>query len=238
MKPTPTTSPQLLQSGLGWEAWYKPEYMTVHNESPSLLEYFKEHHPNKETHFLNRLDRDTSGIVIVVTDPSRMVSLQATWQSEDTQKIYVGMHRRFRDYVFEPQTWEDPISDKAEGRKNPQGLTDQRVAARTRMTPVAETLHNVLSVLQLDTGRQHQIRKHASLHRMELVGDTRYGDLKYYASLKKHVGPLRLGLHAIYLRWNPDSTPVVVNSPLPEFFTAIFPEAETKVAAAIATLIP
>jgi tRNA pseudouridine65 synthase len=228
--------PALLTKKHTWQAWSKPAGWTVHNESPSLAEHLKKTNPKADFHFLNRLDRDTSGIVIVSESAAAIPALQKVWQADDTKKIYVGIHRRPRDFSMWERVWTEPLTDRAEGRKNPQGLSRERLPCETRLIPVEETEHLVLSVLVLGTGRQHQIRKHSVLHRMELAGDTRYGDPKYFEKLSKHLSPLRLGLHAAFLKWSPEGTPVVVFSPLPDFFTTVFPNAHTKVQSAIETL--
>ena len=225
--------PLLLQSFKGGQAWEKPTGYSTHNEAPSLLEFLQRANPAAQIHFLNRLDRETSGIVIVADSAASVASLQNVWGLDSTLKIYVGIHRRPRDFAFKEQIWDLPLTDKAEGRKNPQGLAKDRLPCRTWMTPLAQTDHLVLSLLTLATGRQHQLRKHSSIYKMELIGDLRYGDPGYTANLARHVSLLRLGLHATFLQWCPEATVETVFSQLPDFFSTQFSDANQKVKQAL-----
>ena len=229
--------PRLVRETPDWQAWDKPEGYTVHNESPSMQEFFKTALPRADIHCLNRLDRETSGLVLVTTSAAPIARLQKVWQAESTQKVYVGIHRRPRDFKMQDQLWSQALTDKSEGRKNPQGLAKDRVACTTRFTPIAETEHLVLSLLTLESGRQHQIRKHSALNRLELIGDTRYGDPKYLERLKTHLSPLRLALHATFLQWCPQDTVEILCTEPPDFFRTVFPDVHTKVRDRIGTWV-
>ncbi|MBX2994634.1 MAG: RNA pseudouridine synthase [Bdellovibrionaceae bacterium] len=203
-----------------FEAWNKPNTMSTHNEEPSLQAEIQKIRPGP-VNFLNRLDAVTSGIVVTVRDPAKMKEYQDLWQQASTRKIYIGLHRRPNGFEMKPQVWDLPLTDKTEGRKNPQGLSKDRVPSRTLFTPLLETRYFVLSAMVLESGRQHQIRKHAALARCEIVGDFRYGDSKYLGSLNSYVPDLRLGLHAGVLQWSPGE----IRAEIPEFFEKHMPGA-------------
>ncbi|MFN7730101.1 MAG: pseudouridine synthase family protein [Bdellovibrio sp.] len=210
-----------------FDVWDKPTGMSTHNEAPSLLEMIQAQH-SRPAHFLNRLDAETSGLVITIRSSDKVKAYQKLWQSESTQKIYVGLHRRPQDFTPEARVWDWALTDKSEGRKNPQGLSKDRVPCWTKMCPLLESRHLIFSAMILETGRQHQIRKHAAIAKCELVGDSRYGDPKYNQNLAKHVADLRLGLHAAALIWAPRGTTQVLQSPLPPFFESNLPGATTR----------
>ena len=210
-----------------FDVWDKPNGVSTHNEAPSLLEMIQAQHPGP-AHFLNRLDAETSGLVVTISKADKVKSYQELWQNESTQKIYVGLHRRPQDFKPEARVWDWALTDKSEGRKNPQGVSKDRVPCRTKFFPLLESRHLIFSALVLETGRQHQIRKHAALAKCELVGDSRYGDPKYNQNLTKHIADLRLGLHASALIWAPQGTRQVLQSPLPAFFETNLPGAGSK----------
>lgn len=218
--------PTLLSENDDWQAWDKPAGFTVHNESPSLLEFLKKREPRTDWHFLNRLDKDTSGLVIVTKSARAVEPLQNAWAADTTMKIYVGLHRKRREpAVKDPEIWDESLSDRNEGHRQPRGKAAERVPCRTRFFPLETSPHLVLSAMILETGRQHQIRRHALLHGLELVGDPRYGDRAYNSGLKNHISDLRLGLHAFALLGKPFGKEQGLIAPLPEFFLKPFPAA-------------
>ena len=220
----------MITEGSTWTAWDKAAGLSVHNESPSLLDELKKLKPNSEFHFLNRLDRETSGIVITTAKASAVADLQKVWLQPETKKIYVGIHRRGKKEIpLKTQIWSERLTDQAEGRKNPQGISANRIECSTEMTPLLVGEHLVLSAILLKTGRQHQIRRHSVLHGLELIGDKRYGDTSYLRKLSVRLPHLRLGLHAAALLWTPEQRPLRVVCPLPSLFLELFPEAQTKI---------
>jgi len=223
------TDPICLKKTDEWEAWEKPSGWSIHNEEPSLLKFFTKLRPGTDFHFLNRLDSETSGIVLVTTQSGNVPLLQKIWGENSARKTYLGLHRRPRDFDFQPRSWSDPLTDVAEGRKNPLGLSQNRKPCLTHFYPVERNDYVVLSLMTIATGRQHQIRKHSALHRLELVGDSRYGDPKYRLKLLERYPDLRLGLHALRLNWEPFGVKQLVISQVPDFFATFFPDCRAKV---------
>lgn len=147
--------------------------VSVHNEAPSLAQLLSS---QGQFHFVNRLDRETSGLVLATQKPEMVKTLS---EQMSHQKIYRGIVSRPRNWEKsnpgDSWVWQDPITDTSEGRKNPAGLKAQRVKAETRVTVVASQPYYLDLEFHLITGRQHQIRKHCALHQMPLVNDHRYG---------------------------------------------------------------
>lgn len=225
-----TTKPTPLLSHPDFNIWNKPENMSVHNESPSLIEYIQGADQNSKNssdlpslHFLNRLDRETSGLVVQVLKTDKVASYQTLWQSEETIKIYLGIHRLSPKLEQKRTTWNWPLTDQAEGFRNPQGISKNRQSCETEFIPLEVTRHLLASMLILKTGRQHQIRKHSVLAGCELIGDSRYGEPRYQKNLKVHMPDLRLGLHCYALHWTVDNKPLRVKTEIPEFYEKLFP---------------
>ena len=131
-----------------------------------------------EVRLVNRIDRDTSGIVLVSLDVQAHVALSAAMEARDLHKEY----RALCHGVPSPASgsWLDPIGEGPLASiarvVRPDGQpchTDYRVlAARPATGP--ERGYALLEVT-LHTGRQHQIRVHAAHHGHALVGDWVYG---------------------------------------------------------------
>lgn len=170
----------------------KPSGYSVHNQKPSLVEFLTEQ--KKPLHFVNRLDQDTSGLMVVAQKPELHAELATSLESG--RKIYRALLRG---------TWKNPrpelkvnlpLTDKAEGRDNPQGIANERKACETIFTLLRTNAYFSEVTAEILTGRQHQIRKHAALLKQPIVGDNRYGNPKDNERLEKFYKVSRLQLHA------------------------------------------
>lgn len=203
----------------GWLAADKPAGLTVHNDPGkdlvSLLS--KQLHKGTQLHPVHRLDKETSGIILLATSSISASELAAKWASSEVQKIYYTVVRG--NNLPESGQWIYKISDKAEGRKNPQGLAKDRVSAETHYKVMKTSPHFSLLEVELMTGRQHQIRKHAAISENPIVGDPRYGSEKLNEVVTKKYGFERMALHAGVLEIQWDKKKQVIKSELPQSFT-------------------
>ena len=104
----------------------------------------------------HRLDRPTSGLVLFTLDPAINRAITEAFRSHTIQRTYLGV---VDDEGFD-ETWTWPLDGKtavthAEVLGEGGGLTAMR--------------------FRLETGRTHQIRKHAAMAGSPLIGDRRYG---------------------------------------------------------------
>lgn len=194
----------ILSRGKNWLAVDKPAGLSIHNEPGrdllSLLR--KESAAGEEVHPVNRLDKGTSGIVLLALNHEMAGVLGTALAEREIQKGYLGITGRIPGAALEtPQLWEYSLSRKAESRRNPRGLTKDRVTARTEWMLLKVNKSGALLKMAPLTGRRHQLRRHAAIAGLPLLGDKRYGPKG------KGTGHfIRLGLHAQYLRFaDPDS---------------------------------
>ncbi|MBX3017503.1 MAG: RNA pseudouridine synthase [Bdellovibrionaceae bacterium] len=207
----------------------KPAGMSVHNEKPSLLEQVTREFP--KLHFVNRLDRETSGLVVAVTEPSAVESLtQALHGEASARKIYRAIVKSPRDPAAwfgktggtaQAFTFRDALSDRAEGRQNPLGHPRERIEAVTHGKVTGETEFFWDVEFTIETGRQHQIRKHAAFHQLPIVGDSRYGRDALNAKVTETYGVSRMMLHAWRLEFVWRGEPHSFEAPLPEEFAKL-----------------
>lgn len=176
----------------------KPEGYSVHNQSPSVAEHLKK--SGFAPHFVNRLDQDTSGLVLVARTPELHAPLSLAL--ENGEKFYRALLRGAWKNPDLQVMWSWPISDKAEGRDNPQGKSQDRVRAETKVRVVRSNPYFTEVEAELITGRQHQIRKHAALSKHPIVGDQRYNEKKYNAKINQMYQSERMHLHAEKLVFN------------------------------------
>ena len=190
-------SPLVLHEGDGWLVVNKPRGMIVHDGPESLIDALASA-GYKGTSPVHRLDAETSGVMLFSQNPRGGKSdlkgqLTACLADPLTLKQYVGV---VKGDLVGSGTWDQTISPKAEGRKNPRGVSAVRVPAETDY--VALGLHSHLSVASfvLRTGRTHQIRKHAACNGFPIVGDARYGDPKHDEKVRERCAFEGMALHA------------------------------------------
>lgn len=182
---------RMLEENNFFIALSKPSGVSVHNQSPSLAEWLTaQKYP---LHFVNRLDEQTSGITIVAKTAEVHHKLQLALKTG--QKHYRALLRGAWKEKTQQVTWSESLSDKAEGRKNPQGLKADQKPCVTHVNLVRSNSYFSEVLCQIETGRQHQIRKHACLHKQPLVGDKRYNEAKYNDLMLKKYNTQRLLLH-------------------------------------------
>lgn len=159
----------------------------------------------------HRLDRDTSGLLLVGKSVSVLQELSRMLKEGRVEKRYLALARG----VPQPKkgTWEFEVKRrdvpgksklKKRGRKDQAGRTSYRVAATRKLklekgAPKGAPLEVSLLVLKLHTGRTHQIRSHLNQAGHPLLGDVRYGDRILNKLLKKRYNLRRQFLHAFRL---------------------------------------
>jgi 23S rRNA pseudouridine955/2504/2580 synthase len=142
----------------------------------------------------HRLDRDTSGLLLVAKKRSALVELHRQLRDGEVEKIYIAAVKGV------PARKHFDISDALHKYVNAKG--ERRVAVReggmeavTRVKVLDSA--NGISLLQLRllTGRTHQIRVHLAHAGYPVLGDDKYGDFELNRALARQ-GVKRLFLHA------------------------------------------
>jgi RluA family pseudouridine synthase len=162
-----------------------------------------------------RLDRDTSGVVLFATDPRANENLARAFAGRQVEKTYVALTARPATLPRRSFDVSVPLAPPG-----PRGLRRTTVGgegallAETRVV-VKEVLADALLVeVRPLTGRKHQVRAHLAHAGMPILGDPVYGDAAERAP--------RLMLHARRLALPHPLTgePLVLESPLAADFEA------------------
>jgi 23S rRNA pseudouridine1911/1915/1917 synthase len=171
----------------------KPAGLVVHptykNPSGTLLDALP-----PGTRIVTRLDKFTSGIVVVATSPAMHARLQRTLSSPESDKIYLAI---VRGITAERGTIDVPLASDPTDRRRRIVSTDgaRSVTEYERLATAASPAGDEVSLLRcrLVTGRRHQIRVHLAAHGWPIVGDGVYG--------QRLEGFDRLALHASRVRF-------------------------------------
>ena len=162
---------------------------------------------------------DTSGLLLCAKKGSTGRLIKCL-NDEATIKRYRGIVRG--SLAGSSGSWTQSISPKAEGRKNPRGVSASRVEAVTDYRVLKSTQYMSAVDFVLRSGRTHQIRKHAACNRHQILGDSRYGD--QIATNMEKLWLQRDGLHSALLAISIDSTDHVFEAPLPPTWERLLQE--------------
>jgi len=196
----------------------KPSGLAVHGGSGvslGAIELLRAARPHSESlGLVHRLDRDTSGCLLVAKKQSSLRRLQSQFRAGTVQKVYdallIGVLKGNERLVDAPLLTSERKGGERHVRVDPAGK-----AARTRFE-TQERLPGATRVRAiLMTGRTHQIRVHASHIGLPLAGDDRYGEQP--DPVVSGYGLTRLFLHAANIAFDSprDERVIRVDSPLP-----------------------
>ena len=157
----------------------------------------------------HRLDRDTSGVVVVAKTRRAMVGLGATFESgEGVRKAYLALVKG--KMPRESGTIDLPLSEHEQTARSKaiRGVNFQE--AVTRWKVVSSMKEASLLSVAIETGRTHQIRRHLEAAGHPVAGDRRYGDFAFNRAAKQRWGLTRMFLHA----WRLELPHPVTGAPL------------------------
>ncbi len=124
----------------------------------------------------HRLDRDTSGIVLVVKSDATLTQLKHAFTEGLIQKEYTAL---VHGKIAEPFTIDTALGREKKGFKRaPEGAENARgpyLSAKTDVIPLEQRENTTLVTLIPHTGRTHQLRAHLSFVGHPIVGDILYG---------------------------------------------------------------
>ena len=200
----------------------KPAGVAVHGGSGvsfGVIEQLRMARPQaKFLELVHRLDRDTSGILLIAKKRSALKALQDQFRERETGKTYLALavgnwpaNKKVLDkplFKFEDEAVGGERRVKVVSRDDPAGMKSitlvkvrQRSAPST--SPAAPPPFSLLEVT-IKTGRTHQIRVHLAAEGMPIAGDDKYGVFELNKALEKtRPVPLkRMFLHAWALQFN------------------------------------
>lgn len=200
-------------------AFNKPSGLAVHGGSGihlGLIESYRAMHPEQRfVELVHRLDRDTSGVVLIAKKRSALKILQEAFrQKTQVKKVYwclvAGQWPAAVQKVSAPL-----LKHQAVGGERRVSVNDDGKASLTRFRALGVYKQVSWVEAQPVTGRTHQIRVHCQFAGHPILGDTKYQSADAEALCRK-LGLSRLFLHAAQLTVpHPVSgEPLTVEAPL------------------------
>ncbi len=201
----------------------KPAGVAVHGGSGvsfGVIEQLRQARPQARfLELVHRLDRETSGILLVACKRSALRHLQDQFRDRETGKTYLALV--VGDWPASRKVIDAPLHKylladgerrvKVVGKDDPDGMKS------VTMVTVRERLAGfTLLEVTIKTGRTHQIRVHLASQGHPIAGDDKYGDFEHNRALQKQ-GLRRMFLHAWRLQFNHPASAARVEllAPLP-----------------------
>ncbi|RYF01044.1 MAG: RluA family pseudouridine synthase [Comamonadaceae bacterium] len=194
----------------------KPAGTAVHGGSGvsfGVIEQLRQARPQSRfLELVHRLDRDTSGILLVAKKRSALTHLQDQFRERETGKTYLALVTGA--WPANKKVIDTPLHKylQADGERrvrvttadDPDGMRSiTLVKVRTHFDARAAQGLPAMTLLEvtIKTGRTHQIRVHLASQGHPIAGDDKYGDFELNKRLPKH-GLKRMFLHAWRLQFN------------------------------------
>jgi 23S rRNA pseudouridine955/2504/2580 synthase len=189
----------------------KPAGVAVHGGSGvdfGVIEQLRMARPGAPfLELVHRLDRETSGVLLIAKKRSALKNLQEQFRERETGKTYLAL--ALGAWPTNLKVLDKPlVKFLLPGKPGTEGERRVRVAARddpegmrsVTLVKVAQTFEDFsLLEVTIKTGRTHQIRVHLASEGHAIAGDDKYGDFALNKALAKQ-GLSRMFLHAWHLR--------------------------------------
>jgi 23S rRNA pseudouridine955/2504/2580 synthase len=172
---------------------------------------------------VHRLDRETSGILLVAKKRSALKNLQDQFRERETGKTYLALvtgqwpaNKKVLDKSLQKYLLPDGERRvRVVAKDHPDAMPSLSLVKVHSVTPAAcaaqtpqQQTYSLLEVT-IKTGRTHQIRVHLASEGMGIVGDDKYGDFELNKALARDEGGVaikRMFLHAWRFQCNHPAT--------------------------------
>ena len=193
----------------------KPEGLAVHKGSGlkfGVIDLMRQLY-GEDIELVHRLDRDTSGCLMLATQRKTLTKFHELLRSKQLQKTYLAyLHGHLnKTHVVVNQ----PLSKYERGGERFMEVSPGGQASETHFDVLAKDEVGTWVLAKPITGRTHQIRVHAAW-----LGHAIWGDDKYAKAATHPRGISRLMLHALHVEF-PGSR---VSAPIDDSFKHLMPE--------------
>ena len=196
----------------------KPSGVAVHGGSGvsfGVIEQLRMARPQaKFLELVHRLDRDTSGILLIAKKRSALTNLQDQFRERETGKTYLALvvgrwpgNKKVLDKPLHKYLLANKDGSEGERRVKVVSKDDPSGMPSVTLVKVRATTATAFTLLEvtIKTGRTHQIRVHLASEGCPIAGDDKYGDFDLNKTLLRS-GKLpalkRMFLHAWRLHFN------------------------------------
>ena len=234
VRPPPRAMLERLEASIVYEdklllALNKPSGIAVHGGSGlsfGVIEAMRALRPDEPMELVHRLDRDTSGVLIIAKKRSALLELQALLREGDDEEapnkkyltLLVGKMPQGTMSVDAPLQKSVLQGGERMVRVDPNGK-----ASLSHFKLIERRAGHSFCEVRIETGRTHQIRVHATHLGHPVAGDEKYGEREANKKLAETVGLKRLFLHAASMEFALENgkKPYLINAPLADDLKAV-----------------
>ena len=202
----------------------KPSGIATHGGSGisfGVIEALRALRPNEPLELVHRLDRDTSGVLVLAKKRSALLQLQTLMREQDEdhgpEKQYLALlvGRMPSGTMTVKAALQKSVM---QGGERMVRVDNDGKASVSHFTLLERRGGYSFCKIRIETGRTHQIRVHAAHIGHPVAGDDKYGDKEANKKLSSQFGLKRLFLHATSMHFalNDGQTPYLLNAPLAE----------------------
>lgn len=177
----------------------KPNNVLVHHsyysrniKDDSLLQLLEK---QEETKYypVNRLDRKTSGVILLSKSKERVKEFQKLFNEKTIKKVY---HALVRGHVLSGEEINSPVKNERGNYKEALSLIKpiELFSVDIPVQPYPSSRYTLLE-MQPITGRTHQLRIHANKIAHPIIGDHKYGNRHHNRMFEEHLDLPNLFLH-------------------------------------------
>lgn len=181
----------------------KPSGIAVHGGSAldfGIIEALRTMYPGQYLELVHRLDRDTSGCLVLAKNRTALGHLHRALRTAGNNLDPAVVRKSYLALVAGlwqqgEQTIDLPLRKIRRGGEHRVEVSDDGASAVSYFKLVQHYASASLMQVRIETGRTHQIRVHAAALGHPVAGDTKYGDVAFNREIRKK-GLRRLFLHA------------------------------------------
>ncbi len=179
--------------------------------------------PHSDLELVHRLDRDTSGCLLIAKRAAALRALHAQFREGSVDKRYAALllGRWTGPRTGEGRTVDAPlVTDERRGGERHVRVDAAGKEAITHFLPLEHFSNAVLADVHLGTGRTHQIRVHAASIGHPVAGDERYGPTHDPIVAEQALKRLFLHARSLGFRSPGSDNPICIEAPLGDDLTA------------------
>ncbi len=168
----------------------------------------------------NRLDRNTSGIVLCGISTKGLQFLSRILKERDLSKYYLALVAGTvpRSCLIKGYLTKDEKKNKALFSEMPR---EGSVPIETEYHVLKAGDHVTLLKIRLITGKSHQIRAHLAAEGYPILGDPKYGDKEINRKMKKELDISYQMLHAYEIDFDKHYDGLVITDRMPDVFRRV-----------------
>jgi len=195
----------------------KPAGVASHGGSGvsfGAIELLRAARPRDTLELAHRLDRDTSGVLVLAKKRSALTKLQAEIREGRVEKRYLALLEG--RLPTQKLIVDAPLRKSVlQGGERMVRVDDEGKASRSRFSEVERFADATLAEIAIETGRTHQIRVHSAHIGHPIAGDEKYGEREFNRAMREK-GLKRLFLHAARFEFSIGERSYGFSAPLPD----------------------